>query len=63
MRYVKIKIYGTETDEEILSIVGKLPNGSYCTKVCRGCGMFFCNENGDIRTAKVVDVCRRCVKV
>jgi len=38
-------------------------NYSYVTKVCRKCGSFYMDENGDSRTAKIVDVCRHCIEI
>ncbi len=55
------RIPDTDLPDDILrQSVAKLPNGEYCTQICRKCGVYHVERNGDYKNAKVVSQCRSC---
>ena len=52
----------TETDQELRERISKNPsNGSYATKICRGCGAFWYAQDGRVEDAIIVDKCGECL--
>jgi hypothetical protein len=58
---VKLDIPENASDETIKQIAKKNRfNGAYATTICRKCGMFISNPNGNCEKAKIVDSCKFC---
>ena len=58
-----IKIKGLKldmTDKEVKDITRKETNGDYCTQVCKGCGMYHTDPEGNLNIAHVVSTCKEC---
>ena len=55
----------TMTDAEIREWLSNstMTNAGYTTKVCRTCGSWNMDENGNAKTAEIVEVCRTCIKI
>jgi len=59
--YLRIEIPVNSSDEEIRQLASRNPNnGSYATYICRNCGVYKASQQGDYRTAKIVDICAIC---
>jgi len=54
-------ILATDPDAELRDCVSKQPNGEYASTICGKCKSFVTIPNGNVATAKIVDVCRECV--
>lgn len=63
MRSLTLEIKDGMTDEEIKIIASKVMNGSYITKICKGCGDIWINEDGDLEKAVLIKECRKCVEI
>ncbi len=52
-------------DDEMLRVTVEAHpvNGSYAVKICRKCGRFRFDEEGNAKTAKIVGECKGCVEV
>lgn len=48
------------TDDELKAWVRPQGNGAYTTQICRYCGSYYFDYDGDIDTAEIVDICKKC---
>lgn len=48
------------SDTELKAAVKDLFNGEYAKIICRGCGLYLTNEDGNHTTAKIVSKCKSC---
>ena len=61
MNLNNIEIRPRMTDNEIREMVAEHPsNGEYATDVCRECGNFYSNLDGNALTAKIHEECKKC---
>jgi len=50
------------SDDDIKNLVKKkYPNGEYCFTICKNCGMYYHDFNGDTNNASIVDKCNHCL--
>ena len=58
---LKLDISPDMTVSEIREVARKNKNnGSYATHICRKCGMYWVDEDGDCETAIIQDGCKKC---
>jgi hypothetical protein len=49
------------SDDQIREIAWNNPNnGSYATKICKRCGLYWNAPDGNAKTATIIDKCRDC---
>ncbi len=61
MYLTKLNITPNMSDEQLRQVAHDEGfNGEYVSKICRKCGMYWANEDGDWRFAKIVDSCKEC---
>lgn len=61
MSLCKLSIPPNATDQEIREIAKQYNfNGEYATTICKHCGMFWADENGNTNTAKIIPHCKEC---
>jgi hypothetical protein len=61
MRTIKLRTEEGMTDQEIRETARKSPNGEYATEICKGCGSYKVDPEGNLTKAKIVGTCRECV--
>lgn len=49
-----------KTDDEIRSAVKPMMNGGYCTKICKKCGNYYTDPDGNTNTAEIIQQCISC---
>jgi len=63
---IDVEMLASMTDDEIRSWLlenAARNNYAYTIQVCRQCGSYQITEAGNARTAKIVKVCRNCIKI
>ena len=56
MSVIKLKLPENPTDENLREAAHKNKfSGEYTTKICRNCGMFWANPDGNYKTAKIIE--------
>jgi len=61
MSRIKLRINGTESDDELRQKAYQNPlNGSYTFQICKKCGSFWVSETGDAKTAQILKKCEHC---
>jgi len=61
---LRINVNKGITDDEIrLALSNHKFNGEYATQICKNCGSFAATENGDWKTAIILDKCDQCHRI
>lgn len=47
-------------DDQLRQSIVVLSNGKYATMICRGCGIYHVDPDGNYKTAKIVSTCKAC---
>ena len=59
MKYVKLTDL-SGSDQDLRDRIQTYANGHYVIQICKGCGVYLSDPDGNTDTAVIVDQCRMC---
>jgi len=60
MKRINVDLDISMPDHEVRDRTKQMPNGDYATKICKKCGSYWQQPDGDWKTAEIVTICKEC---